>query len=275
MRKPLPTLGIEKIFNLPYKQEDFKIMHHTPINMPVIEEAHKHDFFMLLVIDKGHGTHSIDFREYKAGPYTVFFLAPGQAHQWRLSENTQGYQVMFSGDFMLHNNQLWPFFAPASIPFLQLNTEEHRQLTIELSLMEKETTANIVQHRLQIVLLLLQHWYMNAHPVETAAASSHLINRFLQLLEKHYAQDSEVSYYAGKLHVTPSYLNQVCKKETGTTAGEYIRERILLEARRMLALTTMDVKEIAWTLGFNDSSYFSRFFKKYSGQAPLDFRRQA
>ncbi|NLR66234.1 helix-turn-helix domain-containing protein [Chitinophaga varians] len=272
----LKTLGIEKIFNLPYRQEDFKLMVHAPINMPVIDEAHKHDFFMLLIIGhKGSGTHTIDFRDYKAAPRTVFFLAPGQAHQWDLSASTTGYQVMFSGSFMLQKGPMWPFFTPSAHPSLKLSPEQYVQLDAELQLMLKETAANITQHRLQIILLLLQRWYAVAYPSETAAAGNRLINRFLQLLEKQYAQHSEVSYYAAKLHVTPSYLNTVCRRESGITAGEYIRERLLLEAKRLLILTDMDVKEIAFSLGFNDTSYFSRFFRKYTSQTPLDFRRQA
>jgi AraC family transcriptional activator of pobA len=175
---------------------------------------------------------------------------------------------------MLQKGPLWPFFTPAAHPFLKLDTAQYEQLTHELQLMEKEAAANIIQHRLQIILLLLQRWYATAHPEEVAAATNHLINRFLLLLEKHYAQHSEVNYYAAALLVTPSYLNQVCKKESGKTAGAYIRERVLLEAKRMLTLTDMDVKEIAYTLGFNDTSYFSRFFKKYTALAPVDFRRQ-
>lgn len=270
----LPVFGIEKIFNLPYKKEDFKIVYHAPINMTVIPEAHKHDFFMLLVIGQGSGVHTIDFNDYKVSPRTVFFLAPGQAHHWQLSKNTTGYQVMFSAEFMLQKGPLWPFFTPASKPLLKLDQAQYDQLFQELQLMEKETTAAITQHRLQIVLLLLQRWYAAIHPEEVAAAGNHLINRFLLLLEKHYAQYHEVAYYAAKLHVTASYMNQVCKKETGKTAGTYIRERLLLEAKRMLTLTDMDIKEIAFTLGFNDTSYFSRFFRKYTSLTPMDFRRQ-
>ncbi|WP_143307070.1 helix-turn-helix domain-containing protein [Chitinophaga vietnamensis] len=274
----LPTFGIEKIFDLPYRQEDFKIMHHAPINMPVIEEPHKHDFFMLLVVSRGSGVHTIDFNDYAVKARRVFFLAPGQAHQWTMSANTGGYQVMFSAAFLAQQGPLWPFFTPSAAPWLQLDAVQYTQLTHELSLMleeasQRSVSARILHHRLQIVLLMLQRWYTTAYPEDTAAAPHHLINRFLVLLEKHYAQHSEVSFYAGKLHVTASYLNLVCRKACGHTAGTYIRERLLLEAKRMLTLTDMDVKGVAYALGFNDTSYFSRFFRRYTGKTPLDFRR--
>lgn len=277
----LPTVGIEQIFDLPFRKEDFKIVRHKPINMTVIPEAHKHDFYMLLIIEQGSGTHTIDFRDYSVARHTVFFLAPGQAHQWRLSKNTSGYQVMFSPDFLPASAQAWPFFSPATTPVIQLDNTHFRQLEQELQALVTETdkreslSLNIIHHRLQLILLLLTRWYNNTFPEQTTAATNRIINRFLLLLENNYAQHSDVAYYARQLHVTANYLNLVCKKESGRTAGEHIRERILLEAKRMLSLTPMDVKEIAYTLGFNDTSYFSRFFRKYTGQTPLSFRKQA
>jgi AraC family transcriptional activator of pobA len=97
----LPTFGIEKIFNLPYKKEDFKIVYHAPLNMPVIPEAHKHDFFMLMMISHGSGIHTIDFKDYKVGNRMVFFLAPGQAHQWHMSPPASCYKKVRCGHFSL------------------------------------------------------------------------------------------------------------------------------------------------------------------------------
>ncbi len=276
----LPTFGIEKIFNLPIKKVDFKVMLHHPINMPVITEPHKHDFFMLLIVSKGTGTHTIDFRDHPVKNRMVFFLAPGQAHQWQLSKNTQGFQVMFSPGFLPSPHATWSFFPPTGKPFLQLDTTQYQQLEQELIQLEKEAnhpqllSGNLLQHRLQIILLLLKRWYTHAFPEQAPAATNRLINRFLLLLEQHYATQSDVGFYAAQLHITPSYLNLVCKKASNRTAGEYIRERLLLEAKRMLTLTAVDVKEIAYGLGFNDTSYFSRFFRKHTGKTPLDFRKK-
>ncbi|MBV8252734.1 MAG: helix-turn-helix domain-containing protein [Chitinophaga sp.] len=276
----LPVFGIEKIFDLPYRAEDFKIIHHAPINTTVIAEPHKHDFYMLLLIEKGSGTHTIDFEDYTVQHRSIFFLAPGQAHQWDISADTHGYQVMFSPAFLAQKGPLWPFFTPNTIPVLQLTPTQLKQLQHELHLMHEEMAqhqllhSSILHHRLQVVLFLLQRWYTAAHPEISHSTSNHLINKFLQMLERHYTQEAGVQFYADKLHITPSYLNQVCSRETGRTAGEYIRERILLEAKRMLSLTTMDIREIAYSLGFKDSSYFSRFFRKYTEQTPLEFRRK-
>ncbi|NIG57426.1 helix-turn-helix domain-containing protein [Chitinophaga sp. Cy-1792] len=277
----LPVLGIEKIFDLPYKQEDFKILYHAPINEPVIAHAHKHDFYMLLLIERGSGSHTIDFIEYPVEKNTIFFLAPAQAHQWNISPDARGYQVMFSPAFLAQKGPLWPFFTPSALPLLQLRQEEYQLISEEFTKMTTEAAnkepfaSQVLYHRLQTILLLLQRWYNVAHPEISASTEHHIINKFLHLLEEHYFQHSTVQFYADKLLISPSYLNQVCSRESGRTAGEYIRERILLEAKRLLTLTTMDIREIAYTLGFKDSSYFSRFFRKYTGNTPLEFRRKS
>lgn len=277
----LPVLGIEKIFDLPYKQEDFKVIHHAPINEPVIAHAHKHDFYMLLLVEHGSGTHTIDFIEYPVEKNTIFFLAPAQAHQWNISPDARGYQVMFSPAFLAQKGPLWPFFTPSALPVLKLRKEEYQLISEEFNKMTVESAnkeafaSQVLFHRLQTILLLLQRWYNTAHPEISSNTEHHIINKFLHLLEEHYHQHSSVQFYADKLLISPSYLNQVCSRESGRTAGEYIRERILLEAKRLLTLTTMDIREIAYTLGFKDSSYFSRFFRKYTNNTPLEFRRKS
>lgn len=79
--------------------------------------------------------------------------------------------------------------------------------------------------------------------------------------------------YAGLLFITPNHLNALCKASVGKSAGEMIRDRLLLEAKRMLANSAMSVSEIAYDLRFEDNAYFSRFFKKYTGHTPEEFRK--
>ena len=276
----LPILGIDKIMKAPSFSESFKMMRHAPINMPLINEAHKHDFYMLLIVGHGSGTHSIDFENYVVSDFTVFFLAPGQAHEWNLAPETTRYQILFAPEFLPGGLPDTPFFKPKSFPFLKITDKNFSEVSAELILIETEIERNltysevVIQSRLHIILALLKRWYDETYPVGSTEKNGRLIQSFLTLLETHYNQDSSVAFYAEKLHVTASYLNNVCKKESGLTAGEQIRDRILLEAKRMLKLTNDDIKEIAYALGFNDTSYFSRFFKKYTDQTPLTFRKK-
>ena len=78
--------------------------------------------------------------------------------------------------------------------------------------------------------------------------------------------------YAGLLFVTPNHLNAVCKEVLGRSAGEVIRDRVILEAKRLMVNQELSISEIAYKLNFPDNSYFSKFFSKYAGVSPEKFR---
>jgi AraC-like DNA-binding protein len=84
----------------------------------------------------------------------------------------------------------------------------------------------------------------------------------------------QVRTYADLLNITPAKLNRVCARFTGKNASEFILERVILEAKRHLVFTNMSSKEIAYGLGYDDPSYFSRFFRKKTGYTPTRFRSE-
>jgi len=92
------------------------------------------------------------------------------------------------------------------------------------------------------------------------------------LLEKNYSQWHQVNTYAMQLNITPDYLNNVIKSSIGKTAKELIVQRIIMEAKRLGLHTVLSLKEIAFALGFEDPSHFSKFYKNETGQPFSDFR---
>jgi len=101
-----------------------------------------------------------------------------------------------------------------------------------------------------------------------------LLRNFRRLIDQHYLTIRLPKEYADLLYVTPNHLNALCQDLLGKTAGELIRDRILLEAKRLLTNADMTVTEIGYILNFQDNSYFNRFFKKYVGVTPDEFRKQ-
>ena len=79
-------------------------------------------------------------------------------------------------------------------------------------------------------------------------------------------------FYADQLNITPNYLNILSQRYLKIPAGDVIKERTILEAKRLLISTDLSVKEIAYQLGFSDNGYFAKVFKKYIGITPTDFK---
>jgi len=101
-----------------------------------------------------------------------------------------------------------------------------------------------------------------------------LLKTFQKLIEKNFVTLKLPKDYAELLYITPNHLNALCNDLLGISAGEVIRNRILLEAKRLLINLNLTISEISYQLNFNDNSYFTKFFKKYTGLTPEEFRKR-
>ena len=99
-----------------------------------------------------------------------------------------------------------------------------------------------------------------------------MVQRFKNLVETHFQQWHQVKEYAAALSVSPNYLNEVIKSTIGISAKDFIQNRLLLEAKRTAVFTGKSSKEIAFELGFDDPSHFSKFFRSGAGQSLLEFK---
>jgi AraC-like DNA-binding protein len=100
-----------------------------------------------------------------------------------------------------------------------------------------------------------------------------LFNKFLGLLLEHYREQHEVTFYADKLFITPQYLTLIIKELSGKTTNKWIDDTLILEAQKLLKTTQTTVQQIADLLNFSDQSTFGKFFKKYHGVSPAEYRR--
>jgi AraC family transcriptional activator of pobA len=116
----------------------------------------------------------------------------------------------------------------------------------------------------------LSRLYAATSPAPFAAVG--LVRRFRQAVERSFRVTTSVPDYARALGVTTSHLNESLRLETGLTAGDLIRERLLLEAKRLLLHSELTIAEIAYELGFEDPSYFSRFVRRELKASPAEFR---
>src|SRR5690606_11492561 len=111
----------------------------------------------------------------------------------------------------------------------------------------------------------------NAEKQQVPRQKQLLLANVQQLINKHYNTIRLPKEYAELLYITPNHLNALCQDLMGKTAGEMIRDRVLLEAKRLLVNEALTTTEIAYALSFQDNSYFNRFFRKNTGMTPEAF----
>jgi AraC-like DNA-binding protein len=247
------------------------------------QELHRHDFFFVLVLKKGRGDHAIDFIPYKICDHSVFFMRPGQVHALTLKAESRGYLMEFKNDFYFpHDKTSLHTLRKASITnFYQPDTNGFKKILVLLDSIFQEYTnqreryQEVVTANLNIffieLLRLQQHSNSASKNANTYAHDR--LEEFYALLEKHVAKHKQVSHYAGMLNVSPYQLNAMTKETRGKTCSELIEEYIMLESKRYLLATASQVTQIAYHLGYEDVSYFIRFFKKHTGYSPEAFRK--
>lgn len=255
------------------------------------EAPHRHEFYTIYWIRKGELTHTIDTVTHVVEKNTLFFLAPRQVHKMHFSQKVDGYMIAFPDAFMclqeaasMAGIQTDLFINNQFSSVITLDHEQEKEfeqivqrMLRELS--EKEAGYETALHSLLRYFLVLAFRIkgasMAAVPEQFAAHNSSLFLHFKNLIEEQFLQLKNVSDYAARLHIKPVLLNEISKQLSGITAGEHIRNRVILEAQRYLYNTDLTAKEIAYKLGFEDPHYFSRFFKKYTQQTPSEFRESA
>lgn len=249
------------------------------------ELPHKHDFFLMLYVTGGKGKHQIDFEDFEVSKGRFFFIKPGQMHCWDLSEDIAGYVFFHSKDFYdnyfnshtINNFHLFKNYQTK--PFVDLEGQSAIFMETLLGQLEKEYTHNEPM-RLSKVHSIIHLIYIEISRIYKGAlkpiTSKYLdkLNQFEELIELNYSTLKFPRDYAEKLHISEKHLNRIVKFSLNKTSTELIADRLIIEAKRMLLHSHLPINRISEKLGFNEKSYFNRFFKKKVELTPKQFRDQ-
>ncbi len=283
--KPIPIRHINTTQKEPSLSGSFTIRNVEDLlaGKDMVQELHRHDFFYVLALKKGRGIHEIDFTSYKVGDHSVFFMRPDQVHQITLKAGSAGYLMEFNTDFYYPHDKVFnQLLRKASNKNLcQLDANRVKKLLITLKSIFQEYTdkqegyQEVIKANLGIFFIELVRHRQN---IETTSSGNTLypqerVEQLLELIEKHIASHKQVSQYAEMLNLSSYQLNAIAKVTLGKNCSELINEFIILESKRLLLATSNQVNQIAYHLGYEDVSYFIRFFKKHTGHSPEAFRQ--
>lgn len=253
----------------------------------MVQELHRHDFYYLLALEKGAGLHEIDFIPYTPCSNSVFFMRPGQVHQLRLKTGSSGYLLQFRNEFYLpgHNEAGRSLRKASAVKHYCLHPSGATTIfsTLRAILQEfasrQEGYQQVIRAHMEILFMWLIRQQRDLHSSVTFNRNGKAdlyaqekLEAFLELMETQAFSHRQVSDYADMLHLSVYQLNAITRTTLSKTPSEIINEHLILEAKRLLLATSDQINQIAWQLGYEDPSYFIRFFKKHTGQSPEAFR---
>jgi AraC family transcriptional activator of pobA len=292
IQKPLAAIKMKDIpirkINTPQNElnisESFSIRDVRDLlaGKDIIQELHRHDFFYILALEKGKGNHEIDFTSYEVYDNSVFFMRPGQVHQHTLKAGSRGYLMEFKTDFYSPHNKVSSeqLRKASNKNHCQLDAGRFKKLLSILTYIYQEYTdkqenyTEVIKANLGIFFIELIRHHSNSPGLSNNVTPymQERLEKFLELLETRISNYKQVSQYADMLNLSIHQLNAVTKTTLHKTCSELINEYIILESKRYLLATSNQVNQIAYQLGYEDVSYFIRFFKKHTGQSPEAFR---
>ena len=243
------------------------------LKMPL--PSHRQTNHSIILVTKGSLIASSGFDNYTVEQNTMIVIPAGQITSLSFkSDDVAGFYLHFSDDYLSHikvDLSKW-LIRPVS----KFASTESEHLTTLLKRMqklnEKEANADIIKLYLATFLAEIEQ-SSDFRLRVNFPAHERLTLEFKRLLNCNITKEKSVKFYAAELNVTPNHLNKSVKVTLGRSASALIDEMLVLEAKVLMQKKTMSVSEIAFETGFEDVSYFGRFFKKHTGFAPTEYRK--
>jgi AraC-like DNA-binding protein len=252
----------------------------------ILIAPHRSDFYHILFIHKGSGTHLVDFVPVKFTADSILFINKGRVHFFDPSEKFEATLILFTDNFFcrdesdirfLHSTIL--FHDLLDNAALKLRESKDALYSI-LQLMKTESQQSGQEFHYDVLQNHLHNFLMLADREKRKLGFSEIskgadldyIMLFNELLDKHFAKIRSVKEYADKIHISEKRLSKATAKILGKSPKEIINDRVLLEAKRLLVHTSQAIKEIGFQLGFAEPTNFIKYFKLQTGTTPSEFR---
>jgi len=251
-----------------------------------LEKPHRVDFYLILAITEGTGTHIIDFSPYRYREGSILFISKGQVHAFEVRPDRDGFLILFTEAFLsknlihsdilsfyrLYNYHLHsPVMQPEEFGKYQIVPIIH-EIYDEYNVSNDFAKEEILRLLLKLLLLKAERVKQTLIPQEKNSEWFTRFGIFRNKLEKHFTETRNAHVYAKMMNISYKHLNEICKSLTGITAKAFIDQFVILEMKRRLAMSDLSIKELTYELGFDEPTNLVKFFKKHTHQPPSQFK---
>jgi len=250
-------------------------------------DSHRTSAYAICLLEKGELLFESNLFAQQVKAPAIFTIAPSSIRKFTQLDTPYDAKIFFFRKEVFLEGQAdvnylgkFDFFDRSGQQVGPLSAEQHQKfktyfdLVHEKSLETAPHTTQIIRSLSYVILHEIDdvHQSLDPAPSQGEDQDSHILSRFKTLLAKHFLKERQVSFYADKMHLTPKYFSTVIKEVSGKTAGAWINEMLLLEAKAHLQRKDLTVAQIAYDLNFSDPSHFGKFFKKHTGMSPAQYR---
>lgn len=256
------------------------------LSPPKIQASHRYDFHLIILVTDGKPVQQLDFEPIQCGPQSVLIVKPGQVHSFGMETNWDGWLIIFRSEFIPATVDAALNLRPASIlnrlpshiALCREGLQTATQIAVTMARDARDGTPSEAIHtllRYQLCTLVLRLGLSTGQP--TAAGLQHSptmkrFARFCDLVEEHFPTWHQVRPYADALGCTEKSLNRSTRNAADLSPKDFISQRIILEAKRLLAHSSQPIYLIAADLGFDEPTNFAKFFRRKAGKTPVEFR---
>ena len=251
------------------------------------QRPHRHDFYQVFWMTSGAPSFNIDFDYLPIAAHALVFVPPGAVHTFGTQNPAAGFILSFQEDFLEtegHSINLFqecPTLDPAQFrPCLSVPESSVERVDYYCKRMFEEFNSKKEGYRaasaalLRLLFVEIRRCLSDHSAPNAFHKYSVLTARFLRCLNARPYQLVTASEIAKFLGVSRSWLNHLVRQETARNLTEHLRGRLILESKRLLAHSDLNISEIAYQLGFGDASYFTRLFRQVEGSSPREFRER-
>ena len=272
---------------------DYTEHHIIEGRSPIYKYPLRMDGLFIGLREKGTSNFSINLKEFKVGPNDLIIGSPGDLMQSTVSEGTYLSQtLMVSSNFLkemyISLNSFMPFFASRKEhPVFHLTNDEVQELKeyflLILDAVKRKddyfcidiTKRLIAAYMYKLGSIIYRHRpELQAEANKPIKREETLFKQFINLVSEHHRKERRVDFYAEQLFLSPKHFSTVIKKVSGKTAGQWIDEYVILEAKTLLKYSAMSIQEVAYYMNFPNPSFFGKYFKQHTGMSPSEYKTQ-